>query len=280
MPGALVLAGQHRGDEEPAQDEEDPEGHPRSRAGSGSWSGRSAPGRAPRARMPVSAGRLPEPEGDRDGGSSASPTAAAPAAPAHRGTRERRPSGPFCPTGPGPAVPGPTVPGRPDPGPRRAPGYDRAARRAWLPPPPAGHRPPMPDLPSDPPWSGRAPGRPGPGRRGGARPSPAGRRPPRRHAAADGYARPGRRPPTWWLSLLLWWHVLPHPATVTTCGCGDASLTLWVIKWPAYALAHGLNPFFSPKLFVPGGHQHGPQLARPSGSASPRSPGCSARSPP
>jgi len=54
-------------------------------------------------------------------------------------------------------------------------------------------------------------------------------------------------------SLLLWWHVWAHPASVTTCGCGDASLTLWVLKWPAYALAHGHNPFFSPKLFVPRG---------------------------
>jgi hypothetical protein len=55
------------------------------------------------------------------------------------------------------------------------------------------------------------------------------------------------------LSLILWWHVLPHPRTLTTCGCGDGALTLWVIKWPAYALSHGLNPFYSSKLFVPRG---------------------------
>lgn len=54
-------------------------------------------------------------------------------------------------------------------------------------------------------------------------------------------------------SVILWWHVLPHPSTLTTCGCGDAALTLWVIKWPAYALSHGLNPFYSSKLFVPVG---------------------------
>lgn len=54
-------------------------------------------------------------------------------------------------------------------------------------------------------------------------------------------------------SVVLWWHVLPHPGTVTTCGCGDAALTLWVVKWPAYALSHGLNPFYSSKLFVPRG---------------------------
>jgi len=55
------------------------------------------------------------------------------------------------------------------------------------------------------------------------------------------------------VSLVLWWHVLPHLRSVTTCGCGDGALTLWVIKWPAYALSHGLNPFYSSKLFVPRG---------------------------
>jgi hypothetical protein len=55
------------------------------------------------------------------------------------------------------------------------------------------------------------------------------------------------------VSLVLWAHVLSHPGTVTTCGCGDGALTLWVIKWPAYALSHGLNPFYSSKLFVPKG---------------------------
>ncbi len=55
------------------------------------------------------------------------------------------------------------------------------------------------------------------------------------------------------VSLILWWHVLPHPRTVTTCGCGDGALTLWVINWPAYALSHALNPFYSSKLFVPVG---------------------------
>ena len=54
-------------------------------------------------------------------------------------------------------------------------------------------------------------------------------------------------------SIVLWWHVLPHLSTVTTCGCGDAALTLWVIKWPAYALSHGLNPFYSAKLLAPVG---------------------------
>ncbi len=55
------------------------------------------------------------------------------------------------------------------------------------------------------------------------------------------------------VSLILWVHVLARPGSVTTCGCGDGALTLWVIKWPAYALGHGLNPFYSSKLFVPRG---------------------------
>ena len=44
-----------------------------------------------------------------------------------------------------------------------------------------------------------------------------------------------------------------HPSTVTTCGCGDTSLILWFIEWPAYALAHGLNPLYSTALFHPQG---------------------------
>jgi hypothetical protein len=55
------------------------------------------------------------------------------------------------------------------------------------------------------------------------------------------------------LSLVLSWHVLGHFRSLTSCGCGDGALTLWVIKWPAYALSHGLNPFYSSKLFVPRG---------------------------
>jgi hypothetical protein len=59
------------------------------------------------------------------------------------------------------------------------------------------------------------------------------------------------------LSLALWWHVWAHPATVTTCACGDGALTLWVLAWPAHALAHGENPFFSSMLF----HPHGIDMA-------------------
>ncbi|MGC8462140.1 MAG: hypothetical protein ACP5P9_00510 [Acidimicrobiales bacterium] len=44
---------------------------------------------------------------------------------------------------------------------------------------------------------------------------------------------------------------------MTTCACGDGALTLWVLAWPAHALAHGENPFFSSMLF----HPHGIDMA-------------------
>ncbi len=56
------------------------------------------------------------------------------------------------------------------------------------------------------------------------------------------------------LSLLLWWHVWSgHPSAVTLCGCEDPSLSVWFLEWPAYALAHGHNPFYSTALFHPAG---------------------------
>ena len=56
------------------------------------------------------------------------------------------------------------------------------------------------------------------------------------------------------VSLVLWWHVWSaHPTTVTICGCDDPSLSAWFLEWPAYALAHGHNPFYSAALFHPTG---------------------------
>ncbi|HXQ75817.1 MAG TPA: hypothetical protein VN791_04920 [Acidimicrobiales bacterium] len=56
------------------------------------------------------------------------------------------------------------------------------------------------------------------------------------------------------VSVVMWWNVWStHPTSVTTCGCGDASLFLWFLEWPAYALAHGHNPFYSTALFHPAG---------------------------
>jgi hypothetical protein len=56
------------------------------------------------------------------------------------------------------------------------------------------------------------------------------------------------------VSVALWWNVwTSHPTAVTTCGCGDTSLFIWFLEWPAYALAHGHNLFYSTALFHPGG---------------------------
>jgi hypothetical protein len=47
-----------------------------------------------------------------------------------------------------------------------------------------------------------------------------------------------------------------HPSSTTTCGCGDSSLFTWFLAWPATALAHGLDPFFSTAM----GYPHGVNL--------------------
>ena len=44
-----------------------------------------------------------------------------------------------------------------------------------------------------------------------------------------------------------------HPSSVTTCGCGDTSATIWYTAWPAYAMAHGLNPLYSTAIGYPNG---------------------------
>jgi hypothetical protein len=46
------------------------------------------------------------------------------------------------------------------------------------------------------------------------------------------------------------------PATSTTlppCACGDISSQIWFLAWPAYALSHGLNPFYSSWVAYPHG---------------------------
>ena len=56
------------------------------------------------------------------------------------------------------------------------------------------------------------------------------------------------------LSVLMWIHVWSgHPSSVTTCGCGDTSATIWYTAWPAYAMAHGLNPLYSTAIGYPNG---------------------------
>jgi hypothetical protein len=48
-----------------------------------------------------------------------------------------------------------------------------------------------------------------------------------------------------------------HPpatsATLPPCACGDISSQVWFIAWPAYALAHGLNPLYSSWVDYPHG---------------------------
>ncbi|MGA8679580.1 MAG: hypothetical protein ABSB54_03200 [Acidimicrobiales bacterium] len=46
------------------------------------------------------------------------------------------------------------------------------------------------------------------------------------------------------------------PATSSTlppCACGDISSQVWFLAWPAYALSHGLNPFYSSWVDYPHG---------------------------
>ena len=56
------------------------------------------------------------------------------------------------------------------------------------------------------------------------------------------------------LSLFLWLHVWTgHPSSVTTCGCGDTSATIWYMQWPAFAMAHWQNPLYSTAIGYPTG---------------------------
>jgi hypothetical protein len=56
------------------------------------------------------------------------------------------------------------------------------------------------------------------------------------------------------VGFVLWAHAWSEGATThTLCGCGDPALFLWFFQWPATALAHAQNPFFSTALFHPTG---------------------------
>ena len=56
------------------------------------------------------------------------------------------------------------------------------------------------------------------------------------------------------LSLFIWSNVwVSHPTSTTVCGCGDSAGAIWVMEWPAYAIAHGLNPFYTAAMGYPGG---------------------------
>jgi len=56
------------------------------------------------------------------------------------------------------------------------------------------------------------------------------------------------------LAVVVWWNVWSrHPTSTTTCGCGDSALFLWFFAWPAHAISHGLDPFFSTAMSHPTG---------------------------
>jgi hypothetical protein len=56
-------------------------------------------------------------------------------------------------------------------------------------------------------------------------------------------------------AVVLWWHVWSgHPSSMLTCGCGDTAEEVWFIAWPAWAVAHLANPFFSGAVNVPLGN--------------------------
>ncbi|HXY26879.1 MAG TPA: hypothetical protein VEH82_01190, partial [Acidimicrobiales bacterium] len=55
-------------------------------------------------------------------------------------------------------------------------------------------------------------------------------------------------------AVVLWWHVWSgHPASTLTCGCGDPAQQVWFTAWPAWAITHAHNLFFSGAVNVPDG---------------------------
>jgi hypothetical protein len=55
-------------------------------------------------------------------------------------------------------------------------------------------------------------------------------------------------------AVLLWWHVWTgHPSSTLTCPCGDPAQEVWFMAWPAWAIAHLHDPFFSGVVNVPHG---------------------------
>ncbi len=55
-------------------------------------------------------------------------------------------------------------------------------------------------------------------------------------------------------AVILWWHVWAgHPSSTLTCGCGDPAQQVWFTAWPAWAVEHLHNLFFSGAVNVPDG---------------------------
>ena len=54
--------------------------------------------------------------------------------------------------------------------------------------------------------------------------------------------------------VVLWWRAWSGgAASAVRCTCQDPGQQVWFVAWPAYALAHGLDPFSSTWLWPPGG---------------------------
>ncbi|MGH9100962.1 MAG: hypothetical protein ACRDV8_12135, partial [Acidimicrobiales bacterium] len=47
--------------------------------------------------------------------------------------------------------------------------------------------------------------------------------------------------------------LLAPSLTMPGCNCGDQAQEVWFLRWPLYAIGHGLNPFFSAWMNVPKG---------------------------
>ncbi len=55
-------------------------------------------------------------------------------------------------------------------------------------------------------------------------------------------------------AVFLWWNAWSGgPASTIRCGCFDPGQQAWFVAWPAYALAHGLDPLSTTWLWMPHG---------------------------
>jgi len=55
-------------------------------------------------------------------------------------------------------------------------------------------------------------------------------------------------------AVILWWRVWSgHPSSSLTCGCGDPAQEVWFMEWPAWAMTHLHDLFFSGAVNVPDG---------------------------
>ncbi|MFZ0667802.1 MAG: hypothetical protein WAM97_18795, partial [Acidimicrobiales bacterium] len=55
-------------------------------------------------------------------------------------------------------------------------------------------------------------------------------------------------------AMAVFWHAWDgHLGSTATCACSDAGQEIWFMAWPAYALSHLSNPFFSSAVWSPNG---------------------------